>query len=234
MDNVSASADSGRNRGELAEGWYDPATKRRVNEAAVAENEADDHDPINSSAAQEEQDRQVTTATLRDEGEEEDDDYGPTPAPSGPAPATFEDLAQRDDLIAEQAAQQRKDIRVARKANRVEQRERMEDLTPRAEGGTKERALEKKRENSAAAKSYQEGAEAGGPAEVAEKDLMGDSDEIKVMRVREERKKNERELKREEALHARALEREERMKGLREKEDKTMGMLKQIARERFG
>lgn len=48
-----------------------------------------------------------------------------------------------------------------------------------------------------------------------------------------QRKKNERELRREQILQARIAEREERMQAAREKEEKTMAMLKQLAAARF-
>jgi hypothetical protein len=43
------------------------------------------------------------------------------------------------------------------------------------------------------------------------------------------RKKNDRELRREQLLQARIAEREERVAAVREKEEKTMAMLKQLA-----
>ena len=58
--------------------------------------------------------------------------------------------------------------------------------------------------------------------------------ELKNMKKEQERRKTEREIKREEILRARMVEREERVKHMRAKEDKTMSMLREIARERFG
>lgn len=66
---------------------------------------------------------------------------------------------------------------------------------------------------------------------------MGGGDDLgTVKRVikEQERKKNERELRKEEVLRARAAEREERMAVHREKEQKTVEMLKDLARARFG
>ena len=54
------------------------------------------------------------------------------------------------------------------------------------------------------------------------------------MKVEKERKKNERELRKEEILRARAAEREVRMQVAREKEEKTMSVFREIARQRFG
>jgi len=70
--------------------------------------------------------------------------------------------------------------------------------------------------------------------EVPEGELLGGDEGIKRIRKEEARKKNEREVRREEILRARAAEREERLMGLREKEEKTMEMLRALAKERFG
>lgn len=73
---------------------------------------------------------------------------------------------------------------------------------------------------------------------MAEGELLGGQDGgvegVRRLRKEDERKKNEREVRREEALRARAAEREGRLAGLRDKEEKTMGMLRAIAKERFG
>ena len=67
-------------------------------------------------------------------------------------------------------------------------------------------------------------------------DLMGDDsiEGYKRRKVEMERKKNERELRKEEQLRARMAEREERLKTAREKESKTMDYLKALAKERWG
>lgn len=54
------------------------------------------------------------------------------------------------------------------------------------------------------------------------------------MRKEEERRKSEREVRREEGIRARQAEREEKLAALRGKEERTMDMLRAIARERFG
>ena len=170
-----------------------------------------------------------------DDVEAEEDNYGPDPAPPGSSALNFEELAMRDDAAAGDAQQQRTALRIARKADRSQQRETLDELAPRAEAGTKERALEKKREAGAAAKTYREnGPKAGEMEDVDEGQLFGGDADVKAIRQKEERKKNEREIKREEIFRARALEREERVQGLREKESKTMESLQAIARERFG
>jgi hypothetical protein len=62
----------------------------------------------------------------------------------------------------------------------------------------------------------------------------GDLAELKRAREREMRKKNEREIRKEEILRTRAAEREERLKTYRRREEETMGVLKALAKHRFG
>jgi hypothetical protein len=72
---------------------------------------------------------------------------------------------------------------------------------------------------------------------VPDSELLGGADDgadLKKLKQEQERKKNERELRREEVQRARAAEREERLEEYRKKEEGTMEMLRRIARERFG
>lgn len=64
----------------------------------------------------------------------------------------------------------------------------------------------------------------------------GDNDLTALKREKEkdQRKKNEREIRREEILRARAAEREERIQKYREKEEETIGWLQTLAKQRFG
>lgn len=64
----------------------------------------------------------------------------------------------------------------------------------------------------------------------------GDNDLAALKREKEkdQRKKNERELRREEILRARAAEREERVQQYREKEQETIGWLQTLAKQRYG
>jgi hypothetical protein len=109
-------------------------------------------------------------------------------------------------------------------------------LTPRAEAGTRERALENKRLANDSNRSFAASKHESGDVDLRDADVMGSDggDELKRMKEQRERKKNEREIRREEIMRARRAEREEKLKGLREKEDRTMEMLKGIARQRFG
>lgn len=64
----------------------------------------------------------------------------------------------------------------------------------------------------------------------------GDNDlaALKREKQKDQRKKNEREIRREEILRARAAEREERIQKYREKEDETISWLQTLAKQRFG
>jgi len=129
----------------------------------------------------------------------------------------------------------RDDIRFARKLDRKEQKAALDELVPRAEAGTRERQLEKKKEVNEKMKSFRE--KSPGAAEVPDAELLGDDGGVegfKKVKQEFERKKNERELRKEEMLRARAAEREEKLQEYRAKEDKTMAMLKQIAKQNFG
>jgi hypothetical protein len=135
----------------------------------------------------------------------------------------------------EDAQERMADMRAKRKVDRKLQKEALEELVPRAEAGTFERRLEKKTEVNATMKSFRE--RSPGAAEVPETELMGGGDGIsdfKRQKQEYERKKNDRELRKEEILRARAAEREERLEEYRVKEDKTMAMLKALAQQRFG
>ena len=201
-----------RNSGTLAAGWYDPKMKARIDAASTGP-PATDPRP---------KDR---------EHDSDDSDTGPAPPPT-----TFADIADRDDARASATEAQRAQTRGARNADRKQQRERLDELAPRAESGTRERMLEKKREAGDSAAAYRVGREGGGDVEVGDHDMMGSGgiEEVKAQKQKEERRKTEREQRREEIFQARAAEREERMKGHREKEEKTMDMFRQLARERFG
>jgi hypothetical protein len=226
---VTVQANSVRNSYQLAEGWYDPSTKQKAVESAERTAQEIALNPRQSP---------TYSPAGEDEDEEgEDGDYGPVlPSSvaggksSGPSAPTFSDLALRNEQAQEDAQAIRDGVRYERKLERKEQKSRMDELVPRADAGTRERQLEKKKEAAASNRSFADARGGGdGVVEVAESDLMGSGggvDDVKRLRKEEERKKNERELRREEIMRARAVEREERMAIVREKEDKTMEMLK--------
>ncbi|RDW86408.1 uncharacterized protein DSM5745_03050 [Aspergillus mulundensis] len=240
------------NRGELAEGWYDPATLEKARSAiAIAPGPEDSY----KSAGGERQQGTVPSADTGESDEKEDDDddddeYGPMPqyGPSrgrapGPAIPTMQDLELRKETAIEDAMADRYDARQQHRAeirsHRSTVRHMEDEVAPRAEPGTHERRMEKRREAATSNRAFAESRRGGSPTEGAPDDeLMGSGENdlaaIKSAREREQRKKNERELRREEILRAKTAEREERVRQYREKEEETIGWLKTLAKQRFG
>ena len=99
--------------------------------------------------------------------------------------------------------------------------------------------LEKKREKADANRAFATGkTEAGGVEDVPEADLLGGDEDgvegFKKQKKEMERKRNEREVRRDEMLRARQVEREHRVRQYREKEERTMSGLVALAKARFG
>ncbi|KIW46789.1 uncharacterized protein PV06_02426 [Exophiala oligosperma] len=246
------------NRGDLAEGWYDPKTlaKAQEQEREQAQTQRQNSSPVNDRYATEPR----VGNNQGDEEDEDEDDYGPPPPDSamvsqghasgskdgwrghhGATIPSLQDLRSRDEQAREDAdeerAAQQQNLKHSRALDRKLQRERLDEMAPRAEPGTRERQLEKKREKAESNRAFASAKDGGGEVEVRDADMMGDEDslgEIKRMQKERERKKNERELRKEEILRARRAEREARVAGMKEKEEKTMSMLREIARQRFG
>jgi hypothetical protein len=115
-----------------------------------------------------------------------------------------------------------------------------EEVAPRAEPGTHERKMEKRREAAAANREFAAGKRGGSPAMDAAPDseLMGggegDLEAMKKVKEQEKKKKTEREIRREEIVRASRVEREERLAEYKKKEEETMGWLKALAKQRFG
>jgi hypothetical protein len=144
-------------------------------------------------------------------------------------------LTLNPEMEIEDGLARRDDIRFERRLDREAQKNALDELAPRAEAGTRERQMEKKKEVNEKMKSFRE--KSPGAAEVPDTELMGGGDgvgEYKKMKQELERKKNERELRKEEILRARMVEREERLSEYRAKEEGTMTMLKALAKQRFG
>ncbi|KAI8963234.1 hypothetical protein F5Y11DRAFT_164034 [Daldinia sp. FL1419] len=243
------------NRGELAEGWYDPDTlqearKTYTGAGAGAQLVSEDKVTLGASPSRPSRgDGSMPSRSGEDEYDDEDDEYGPALPGSardqsdatrstrhGPGIPNRQDLDLRRENAEEERIQRIEDIRSARKADRTEQRTRLEELVPRAEPGTRERRLEKKREVNEKMRGFRDKSPGGG-AEVGEAELMGGGDsvaEYKRMKAAADRRKTEREVRREEEARIREAEREERVREYRQKEEETMEVLKRIARERFG
>lgn len=214
-----------RNSNSLSEGYYDPAMRTKA--SAMQSRAADTH--------------HVKPAKPIHNGQDDDDEgdtFGPAlprRASKGAAVPGTQDLLERDELNEAARGDDRQMQRSARRAEKKLQEGRLDELVPRAEAGTRERQLEKKREKAEANRSFRE-ARSPGADEVGEGDLMGE-DGIEGYRAKakeNERRKTEREIRKEEALRARTAERETRLAAHRAKEDQTMEKLKALARERFG
>lgn len=226
------------NRGELARSWYDPSMLKTAQETVQSYRETPLRQPTKRASPSYE--------ASKEEDDMSDDDFGPAPPTDlarhsghGPTIPKLDDLTYRDELRDEDRARNQSDyvddIRFERKSDRKAQKERLEELAPRADPGSRERQLEKKRETTSTLQSFRDAKESG-DVEVAEADLMGDDgiDAYKKKKRDEQRKMSEREIRREEIARAREAERNERLSERREKEGKTMDFLRQIAMERFG
>ncbi|KAF1987117.1 hypothetical protein K402DRAFT_331518 [Aulographum hederae CBS 113979] len=231
------------NRGELAEGWYEPSLRAKAAESA---RDAASLEPPNRVIRQSPDHNPASRQQDMKKEEEEsssDDEFGPrlpdqsgSSKRAGPLIPRLEDLELRKEMSAEDANFAREDLRYERKQDRKVQKERLEELVPRADAGTRERQMEKRAAVTSTHASFKE-RKSPGADEVGEGTLMGDDGGIhgyKAAKQEAERKKSEREIRREEIWRARAVEREERLQEYREKEDKTMEMLKALAKQRFG
>ncbi|RDL41795.1 Uncharacterized protein BP5553_01774 [Venustampulla echinocandica] len=232
------------NRGELAEGWYDPATlQKAIQSSQASEADPEIREPKSYSAGCRESAERPKDD--QDGGDSDSDDsIGPTlPGQEsksrrgrvGPSIPNMQDLELKREMNVEDSLARREDIRFARKVDRKEQKAALDELVPRADAGTRERQLEKKKEINEKMKGFRE--KSPGAAEVPDSELMGGGEGIEGFKKEKqefERKKNERELRKEEILRARMAEREERLQEYRAKEEGTMAMLKALAKQNFG
>ncbi|RFU35352.1 hypothetical protein B7463_g985, partial [Scytalidium lignicola] len=231
------------NRGELSKHWYDPSTLQRSLHGMSTSDEIH---------KREERARQgpddVALAGDADTSSD-DDSIGPTlpgqesrsrgsSSRMGPSIPNIQDLELKREMEDEDKLTYRDSIRQARKAERKAQKAALDELVPRAEPGTRERQLEKKTEINAKMKGFREKSP-GAALEIPDSELMGGGGDdgvegYKKKKAELERRKTEREIRKEEILRARMEEREERLREHREKENKTIEMLRQLAKERFG
>ncbi|KAL8423316.1 hypothetical protein RB596_003506 [Gaeumannomyces avenae] len=194
--------------------------------------------------------------TSSDDDDESDDDNGfgppPPPPPGGAAPArgrawpassarqgpgipTTQDLEERRAADDEARQAERRAGALARRADRAEQKERLDELAPKADAGTRERRLEKRRELNDKLRGFREGS--AGAADVGDGELMGGgdgADDFRAALASQQRKKTERELRREEEARARAEELRKRLQNYHAREDRVVGALKELAKQRFG
>ncbi|KAM3454132.1 hypothetical protein MY3296_003187 [Beauveria thailandica] len=238
------------NRGELAEGWYDPDMFQRI-VASYQEEEAENEDHGESAR----HDGRYSSAEGHRQGaahadDQDDSDYGPalpslssrTSRRVGVSIPSLDDLALRDERRAEDRSAAMADLRAERRAERTLEKERLEELAPRAEPGTRERRLEKKRALGDKMRGFREGSPGGSMAAATDMELMGggggrDGDslaELKQQKAEAQRRKSEREMRREELQRAKQAEMEEKRRRYEEREQGTMSMLQELARQRFG
>ncbi|PFH57069.1 hypothetical protein XA68_15559 [Ophiocordyceps unilateralis] len=240
------------NGNKLAEGWYDPDTFTRIakldeegwEEDAEEETVTGKSDLGRSGAppvsTDDEDDDQNDD---KEEDDDDADDYGPT-LPEKPSSRrrvgakipTLQDLTVRDELIREGQEAERTALRAARKADRKEQKEQLEELAPRAEAGTHERKMEKRRETNDKMRQFRDKSP-GGIEASQEKDLMGGGDsveEYRQMKARERRRKSERQVRREEMERAQREIMEAKRRAWQVREQETVNMLRELARQRFG
>lgn len=257
------------NRGELAEGWYDPEMFERIvreaPERPMAARQEDSGQERRRDSAEEDHGAAGEQSPLLryarrlgdDEEEEEeekdndddgdDDDYGPILPPGqssahpgdrkGPGIPSLSDLAlQREDAASSREAHLA-ELRFARKADRREQKQQLDDILPRAEPGTRERQLEKRALVNEKMRGFRDSKENAALEEVGDADLMGGGDgvdDFKKAAASQQRKKTERELRREAEARARREEREERLREWKEREEEKLRGLKELAKARFG
>ncbi|PGH23339.1 hypothetical protein AJ80_02592 [Polytolypa hystricis UAMH7299] len=279
------------NRGELAEGWYDPSTleksrtdtyttttgERASRDSPTYDSHASAATPGREDSARTSRERSVSSDISNSSAPDnnnnnnsslDEDLHGPqlpsTMIPhhqqtlsssrsrterSGPTIPTTHDLQLHHESQHEASISARSAQRSAYKQTLATHKSRMreieDEIAPRAEPGTRERQLEKRRETAAANRAFAEGAGGGGGGDgevvMADSELMGggeggedDLQALKRAKEKDVRKKNERELRKEEMLRTRAAEREEKLRIYRRKEEETMSALHALAKQRFG
>lgn len=199
------------------------------------------------------------STAMDDEDAEDGDDYAPPLPPAGPPPVgssgsisrapsttgnpkagptipSLQDLDLRRNLEAEAREAQLSSLRLLRHADRAEQKARLDDLAPRAEAGTRERQLEKRRLTTEAMRDFASARESGEVQDVADPELLGagGADDYRRMLANLRQRRTEREVRREEVARARNAERDERIREARAREEERVGVLREMARQRFG
>lgn len=237
------------NRGEHAEGWYDPDLFSRVldmNPMPALKKDRGHESPRAECGAEESADDEPTRR-IGLESDDDEEDYGPTLPNSGavgerrmgPGVPSFQDLSLRDEMIEEEKREARKDsiaaLRTARKADRAEQKDRLEELVPRADPGSRERKLEKRQAVNAKMREFRD--KSPGIEGADESEVMGGGDSLeehRKMKETEQKKKTERQMRREEFERAKKEEIDAKRKAWQEREEGTMSMLRDLAKQRFG
>jgi hypothetical protein len=132
--------------------------------------------------------------------------------------------------FAEEADEAQHMHKLERKHQRRVEKERLEELLPRSDAGTRERKMEKRAETNAANRAFREKSP---EVTISDATLMG-GDDIKADLLNQKRIEAAREARREEIQRSKEAERLKRRSDLEKREDGTMEMLKRLAEERWG
>lgn len=132
--------------------------------------------------------------------------------------------------FAEEADEAQHMHKLERKHQRRVEKERLEELLPRSDAGTRERKMEKRAETNAANRAFREKSP---EVTISDATLMG-GDDIKADLLNQKRIEAAREARREEIQRNKEAERLKRRSDLEKREDGTMEMLKRLAEERWG
>ena len=197
-----------RNEGDLSARYYDPELRRHHRRSSHSTHDDRWPNPSSKSAGVYPKSNKVV----------------------GPTLPTAQDIQLQREQRAEDAEKDQEYHRLERKHERRLEKERLEELVPRAEAGTRERQLEKRKEVTAAHRAFRDKSP---DITVSDATLMG-GDDIKADLLKEKQRERERELRRDEAQRAREAERLLRRSELEKREGDTIEMLKKLAQERWG
>jgi len=148
----------------------------------------------------------------------------------GPTLPTPEDLQLQKEQLLEDLEDSERLRKATLKSQRKLEKERLEELVPRADAGTRERKLEKRAEIKAVHRSFRDKS----PEITVSDDVLMGGDEIKADLLRQKRIEKEREARRDESYRLKEAERLQRTSELNRREQSTMDMLKKLAQERYG
>ena len=197
-----------RNEGDLSSKYYDPELRRSQRRSSHSNRDDTSLKPASKSSGV----------------------YPLSSKVVGPTLPTAQDIQLQREQRSEDLEKESEYRRQERKHQRKLEKQRLEELVPRAEPGTRERQLEKRKEVSAAHRAFRDKSP---DITVSDATLMG-GDDIKAELMREKQRERERELRRDEAARAREAERLLRRSDLEKREENTMDMLKKLAQERWG
>jgi hypothetical protein len=136
-------------------------------------------------------------------------------------------------------AQSAAELRAARRAHRASHKALLDELAPKPDAGTHERRVEKRRAVADKLRGFAVDKEGGMVDDLGEGEVMGGfeadaKEEYRRLLMLREEKKKERIGRREEMERIRRAEREERVRSYREREERVLSGLREIARQRFG